>query len=1314
MRRFTLYILVLGILGYGALQLVFSSTAVQRRLLSELQATLSGFGIDLQMESIELSGFPPRLYLNRVRLSTKPEAPIQLVEPLVVDKIRVSFQPLALIQKKLLVTEFTLFHPRLYMPNADLWVERLQKLLKKPSAPSLNRTQGFSVEFRQFGIVDALVNVTSSTPQLSVRSPSLSVFLDLGAKDTSRLRVETRGAEIGVTGTKVLLNKVDTDVDFGPKSLRINRVIVASDKSTISIKGVTRLPLDFKENAPSAKFSFTIESDLSEFSQIPGLLPKKLQGNLSAEGMLDVASGVYRGGGKVQYRELAYSGYRIGNGRFDFGLKKDRLEATDLRLDYSSGVFTSPLVSVLLTGEYPVTGHLKFDGLKLKDLLESLRVQDPPVEMTAGGMVELGGGLFPLKLETRLSGTHSHFKVLGDPERAGAARPTVIAVPSGDLKGTMTFDPDRMLFDANIAALEGTLNAQGVVNFDDTAHFRVEGKDVSLTRLARIGTLPVGGVARVSAEVDVAGEKTRIASTFDVHQGVVASIALGPVKGEAYYQGGLLTFEGLEVPSIDRIRGNGFVDFSSPETHYKFYVDGPRTEINQVALAMRSLKFSFPLPDSGETGMRLTIEGGHEGVEFEITASGQARDFNWYGEKWRSGSFSIFYRDGVTEVRRVLLHKNLGSVDLQGHFDDDKNELSASVHSVAIESLGTLVGAPVQGELRGRVQFAGKGDSLLSSANGELRLTKTKFRGQPVPDSDLKIRTSPDGLEVIVRVVGNSLVARYWRPRAQGELEQTRVEFDGYDFAALLTLWMGKDITPLNKLVSSGQLELRGSPFDLSHCEGTGTVERLSVFLRSTTMELAKPIQFAIASGQVHVPLVTIASESSRLTGSLDLTPGVAVKATLEGRLDLEYLQPFVPGLDSGAGTTEVNLQFTGSPKNFKMLGRLSLEDGVFRILGLNDDVRAATVALSLSQDRWVIDRFEGTVNGGKIRVTGEVQVDQFNRFAPNVLVSADQIGLNYSTYLKGKVSGNIKISGEHTPYLLSGDCQIHEATLSSFNVQSTSDLSSERSPGVQFDLRCQAPRRLFVATDILNAEFGGKLHLQGTNRKPGLLGEVDSKAGKMFFRETQFNLDSGSVRFETPNDIVPKFRVSGSALVKELPSGQGQSVRTLQEYQVSLQVSGVPTDYRIRLSSTPSLLEQQIISLLVLGVTNRTSDSGSYLDLGTALAGQIPIQSKIQNELGVDVKIRSQQQSSLANQLTTTGAAPTAPTVELQKDITKSTRLSFSNSLDTTLPTNELRIQQVLDENITVNASRRSQTSGTPVPSQAYGVDIRYRFQFE
>jgi translocation and assembly module TamB len=240
------------------------------------------------------------------------------------------------------------------------------------------------------------------------------------------------------------------------------------------------------------------------------------------------------------------------------------------------------------------------------------------------------------------------------------------------------------------------------------------------------------------------------------------------------------------------------------------------------------------------------------------------------------------------------------------------------------------------------------------------------------------------------------------------------------------------------------------------------------------------------------------------------------------------------------------------------------------------------------------------------------------------------------------------------------------------------------------------------------------------------LLGTAEAVHGTVLFRETRFNLMSGTVHFESATQIAPRFNITGQARVREQKStriqiANAETADRPQEYEVNLLVFGTPSDYKIRLSSSPSLAEQDIISLLVLGVTSH-GDEGNYADLGSALVGQIPLQSKLQNEFGLDIRLKSSTPSELqqlyqaqsAASQSTSSSFITVPSVQIQKEITKKTKLSFSNTIEAN-PSRELKLEQMLDDNLSVNATVQSYSLDPSLsPSQSYGLDFRYRFNFE
>lgn len=72
-------------------------------------------------------------------------------------------------------------------------------------------------------------------------------------------------------------------------------------------------------------------------------------------------------------------------------------------------------------------------------------------------------------------------------------------------------------------------------------------------------------------------------------------------------------------------------------------------------------------------------------------------------------------------------------------------------------------------------------------------------------------------------------------------------------------------------------------------------------------------------------------------------------------------------------------------------------------------------------------------------------------------------------------------------------------------------------------------------------------------------------------------------------------------------------------------------------------------------------------------------------------------------------------PAVKIQKDITNRTKVSYSSTLDQNA-LKEFKVEQLLDENFTVNASAIDKFTGSTQNDsiKSYGFDVRYRFQFE
>jgi len=1312
---------VLTALGaYLVLHLVLGSSPIQRRVLAEVRAELARYGLDLEIESIEFSAFAPRIYLNRVKLSARPQSEIPLPEPLGIDKIKLEFQPLALLSRRIVFEEITLFHPRLVHPSVDRLVHKIQALVaaagKRKGKPGKEPGSGsFELVVRKAGVVDALIQVAGQDPSGTLRTRSLTAFVISNIANQRSLTLEIRGLEVKRGGSTVVLDGVQLDLDLARKSLRVNRLMLSGEKILVSLKGVSAIPEKGATLPSSMNVSYELHVPLKVLSGVAELKLPSLDGSVDLAGTARLQSGEWSGQAGLKYLGVAVDGYRIGSGEFDIELAGRRAKLVQTSLKFGGGELRSNGIEIGLTAGFPISGDLTAKDLKLEEILASVKEEDLGVFLGASGPIKVTGSLWPLGLNADIDAAVSGLLVLAHPERPPDPENTVISVPTAQAKGRLTFTSERMGVSGAVDVLGGRAKLDGFLGFAGAeTQIHVEAKGLSLTSLGTIAEIPFKGELDAVAEIERRDHEGRVSAKFSSRGAEVADVLLGEVDGKLQYQKDLLSFDELSLPAIEPVKGEGFVDFRPPVTHYRFQVEAGRVAVNQVFASLQKLKLGFPVATGGEAQFRLVIEGGHDELGIDVGISGTGRGFTFFDESWNTGSYTLRYRPAGTDILRVVLMKRTGGVEVRGRAAENEVKLVLGARDLRIEELDRVGKAPFAGLAIGDVELAWR-RGVLVSAVGEIALGRPFFRGKELPEATFRFSPSENGIETLASIGGQGLKVRLLRfPEKPGSGEVLAYALK-QDVLPYVVAWLGKDLPGVSDLTVSGEMVLKGDPWNWSTLTGSGTLSSLSLGLTGTPMINREEIRFRVSEDSIVVDPFLLSGQDSQLALEFSGKRGGKVAGKLDGKLDLRFVQPLIPGLDYGTGTLTVGARVGGRLDAPQLLGNVALSDGVLRLAGLGDEMRGVKAQLTVSQDRIAVDRFDCKVNGGDVRVGGGVRLAGFRSFEPKLQIAADGVTMSFQKALAMKFSGEFTLSGPKAPYLLGGKCRVLESTLTSFAVGSP-PIAGIQPPVLTFDVRCEARDRIFVKTDLMDAEWKGTLHLLGDSNKLGLHGSVESMGGVLLFRETRFSLNSGNVRFESPAKIAPRFNVSARAMVREAKNDP-----QAQEYEVNLLSFGTPDDYRIRLTSSPALPESDIISLLLLGVTGRSQD-GNFLDLGSALAGQIPLQSKLQSELGFDVKISAKPQASGTASTTSTGAPSTGvggditvPSVTIQKEITKRTKLSYSNTIEAT-PVRELKIEHLLDDNLTINATATGNPRGSSSTSggQAYGVDFRYRFSFE
>ena len=436
--------------------------------------------------------------------------------------------------------------------------------------------------------------MVSKDPEFSVRSRSLSVFVQASANLQQTITLESSNLEIERGDLALNIDKIDVDVDLNDTSVRVNHAIVESSPFSLNLKGASNLPTKNSSLLDAISASYKVRIALKLLNQIPELDLPDFTGSVNSQGTVKYTSTGYEGQGEIGYQGVSIDEYQVGSGDLSYAIKNSQANLSEIKLKYAGGELQSETLHVDLKDRGAVSGALTMHGIRLEGILEAVREHDAPVRMNSNGNVKVSGYLMhPFALNLDVDAKFEALQVLKDNRLPFGPTNDVLSVKGGKVGGRLAFSPGKMDFQAAISLLEGTAKGEGYVAFaGGGAKVHVVGEGLSLTELGQISGLDVGGKTNLVADMD-AKDNFKLTGNFDVTKGEVGNIVLGSVKGMATFQNDLLAFENLELPSLEPVRGRGFVDFAPKKTHYKFEAETRRVEINQVLAMFKNQKLNI-------------------------------------------------------------------------------------------------------------------------------------------------------------------------------------------------------------------------------------------------------------------------------------------------------------------------------------------------------------------------------------------------------------------------------------------------------------------------------------------------------------------------------------------------------------------------------------------------------------------------------------------------------------------------------------------------------------------------------------------------
>jgi len=497
---------------------------------------------------------------------------------------------------------------------------------------------------------------------------------------------------------------------------------------------------------------------------------------------------------------------------------------------------------------------------------------------------------------------------------------------------------------------------------------------------------------------------------------------------------------------------------------------------------------------------------------------------------------------------------------------------------------------------------------------------------------------------------------------------------------------------------------------------------------------IESPKQIKIKNSQVEVWNFAINSNGDQLAtngiGNLERDFSMNVK----GSIDAGILSLAIDQIKSATGRIAIDYSARISKDISSTLGKISLQKTSLGFRNIPVDCKNLNADFNINGNKFIVDKFTSEMGGGTMSIKGEGLLKApYPQLKLKTFMDGIKIPLFEKSYIV--VSGQGDLIGDRLPYFYNANLLLlHGEILDEFDEIGKSDKSkfdrkyiptnrtNVQKSLINYSIQSEILRSIKVKNSITDLEMNGKIYLFGDLQNPRLNGSVQSSIlnSKFVFKGHEFFITYGKI------DFISELQDRGPLL-----NFIAQS--TVESYKVKLAVYGHVADMSIDLTSTPALSQQDILSLLTLGITSSDSsklqeDERSYLTsvgIGSLLADRFKINQGLKSSLGLNFSIAPELTQSGESLLPTQGKTSTstsqyksATKLKVQKKVNDLVDVSVSSTVGSTQgQKQELNVNLNLSQTVSVQGVYEVKSSNEETTQQSpgsLGLDLLFRKTFK
>lgn len=327
------------------------------------------------------------------------------------------------------------------------------------------------------------------------------------------------------------------------------------------------------------------------------------------------------------------------------------------------------------------------------------------------------------------------------------------------------------------------------------------------------------------------------------------------------------------------------------------------------------------------------------------------------------------------------------------------------------------------------------------------------------------------------------------------------------------------------------------------------------------------------------------------------VNPWAAVDLQIDGRAPLAVLPVFRPEIRQAGGTVTILGRIGGTVTAPRPTGEATIQAGTFQLRDRPEILRDVEARILFSPEGLRLAQATASLGRGQIRASGDVALNGWQPGAYRITATGKNVSIAPFEGLQTAWDLDLELAGQGDRKLLRGEGRLVQGrytgqlNLVSMLLSRQSESVADASPGIPMHVILTLNNNLRVDTNWARLQVDGRLSLDGTTARPIVLGSLESQEGRITFRKHRWTVISAAVRFADPRRVEPILDVTGRA--------------SINQYDVTLHLSGRLNELVFRFSSVPPLKEQELLSLVTVGTTSATAGA-AFGEVGQLLAEDI------------------------------------------------------------------------------------------------------------